>query len=53
MEDVCSARSIEHVWALEKARKRLAVLAVADEAKTGIRSPAGKRERLRVLSHGT
>jgi len=36
MEDIRSARSIEHVQPLEKARKRLAVLAVADETEAGI-----------------
>jgi len=37
MEDVCSARCIEHVRPLEEVRKRLAVLAVADETKAGVR----------------
>jgi hypothetical protein len=36
MEDIRSARSIEHVRPLEKARKRLAVPAVADETEAGI-----------------
>jgi hypothetical protein len=36
MEDIRSARSIEHVRPLEKARKRLAVLAVADETEARI-----------------
>ena len=36
MEDIRSPRSIEHVRPLEKARKRLAVLAVADETEAGI-----------------
>jgi hypothetical protein len=62
MEDVCSARWIEHVRPLEEARERLAVPAVADEAKAGVRrnvardaahvaAPAGKREDYRVQSH--
>lgn len=61
MEDICPARRIEHVWPIEKARKRLTVLAVADKAKPGIRrdffrhaahmaAPATEREILRVLS---
>jgi hypothetical protein len=36
MEDIRSARGIEHVRPLEKTRKRLAVLAVADETEAGI-----------------
>jgi hypothetical protein len=36
MEDICSARIIEHVRPLEEARKRLAVLAVADETESGL-----------------
>jgi hypothetical protein len=64
MEDICSARRIEHVRPLEKARKRLAVPAIADETETCIRTDfvcdaaymaatAAKRETLRVLSHDT
>ena len=37
MEDICSARRIEHVWPFEEARKRLAIPAVADETEAGIR----------------
>jgi len=55
MEDVRSARRIEHVWPFEEARKRLAISAVADKAEAGIRcnivcdaahvaTPAAKRE---------
>jgi hypothetical protein len=62
MEDVRSARLIEDVRALEKVRKRLAVLAIADEAETGIRrnvvcdpahvtAPAAQCESLRVERH--
>jgi hypothetical protein len=64
MEDICSARCIEHVPPIEEARKRLAVLAVADEAEAGVRpnfvrdaahmsAPAAKRELLCVLRHKT
>src|SRR6516162_4963924 len=37
LEDLCSARCVEHVRPLEEARERLAVLAVADEAEDGVR----------------
>ena len=37
LEDVCPGRCVEHVRPLEEARERLAVLAVADEAKAGVR----------------
>jgi len=37
LEDLCSARCVEHVRPLEEARERLAVPAVADEAKAGVR----------------
>jgi hypothetical protein len=64
MENICSACCIEHVRSLEEARKRLAVLAVADETEAGARrnfvcdpahvaAPAAKRESIWVLSHGT
>jgi hypothetical protein len=57
LEDVCPGRCVEHVRPLEEARERLAVLAVADEAKAGVRrnfardtahaaAPAAKREVL-------
>jgi hypothetical protein len=63
MEDIGAARLIEHVRPMEKARERLAVLAIADETKAAIRSnfvrnpaqaaaPAGKRDRLWLPSHG-
>src|SRR5262249_14601299 len=55
LEDLCSARRVEHVRPLEEARERLAVLAVADEAEAGVRryfagdaahaaTPAAQRE---------
>jgi hypothetical protein len=64
MEDICSACRIEHVRLFEEARKRLAVLAIADETEAGVRrnfvcdaahvtAPAAKRESIWVLSHGT
>jgi hypothetical protein len=37
MDDVGAASVVEHVRPLEKARERLAVCAVADEAKAGVR----------------
>jgi hypothetical protein len=63
MEDIGSARAIEHVRPLEKAREHLAVLAIADETKAGIRcdvvcgpadmaAPAGKGDCLRDAHHG-
>jgi hypothetical protein len=62
MEDVRSARLIEDVRPLEKARKRLAVPAIADETETGIRrnvvcdpayvaASAAQRESLWVERH--
>ena len=56
MDDVGAAGVIEHVRPLEKARERLAVCAVADEAKGGVRrnlagdathvaAPAAEQER--------
>jgi hypothetical protein len=33
LKNVCSARSIEDIWALEESRERLTILTVADEAK--------------------
>jgi hypothetical protein len=62
LENVCSARCIEHVWPLKEARKRLAVLAVTNKTEAGVRrnfvrgaahvaAQAAKREILRVLSH--
>jgi hypothetical protein len=64
VKDISSARSIEHVWPLEKARKRLAILAVTDETEAGIwgnfvgnaayvAAEATKREIPRSLSHDT
>jgi hypothetical protein len=64
VEDVCSTRSIEHVWPLEEARECLAVPAVADETEAGVRrnfirdaahvaASAAKREILRALSEKT
>jgi hypothetical protein len=64
MEDVCPARCIEHVPPIENVRKRLAVLAVADETKAAVRrnfvrdaahvsAPAAKRELLCGLRHKT
>ena len=64
VENICSACCIEHVRSLEEARKRLAVLAVADETGAGVRrnfvcdaahmaAPAAKRESIWVLSHST
>jgi hypothetical protein len=61
MEDVRSARCIEHVRPLEEMGKRLTVLAVADETETSmwrnvvrdsahVAAAAAKREILRVLS---
>jgi hypothetical protein len=37
MEDICAACLIEHVRPLKKARKRLAVGAVADKPQAGVR----------------
>jgi hypothetical protein len=59
LEDVCPARCIEHVRPLEKARERLAILAVADKSEAGgrcnlacdaahVAAPAPKRQ---VLGH--
>jgi hypothetical protein len=64
LEDVCSAPGVEHVRPLEEVRERLAVLAVADGAKAGVRrnfvraaayvaAPAAKRELLRAQNHKT
>jgi len=64
VEDVSSTCRIEHVRPLQEARKRLAVLAVADETEAGVRrnfmrdaahmaAPAAKREMLGALSHKT
>jgi hypothetical protein len=64
MEDICSARRIEHVWPFEEARKRLAIPAVADETEAGMRrnfvcdaayvtTLAAKRKIPWVLSHET
>jgi hypothetical protein len=33
LKNVCSARRIEDIWALEESRERLTILTVADEAK--------------------
>jgi hypothetical protein len=63
MEDIRPARRIEHVRSFEEARKRLAVLAIADETEPGVRcnfvcgathlaAPATKRESIRDFSHG-
>jgi hypothetical protein len=46
MEDVRSARCIEHVRPIKEARERVAVLAVADETKAGMR-----RDTVRDAAH--
>jgi len=46
LENVCSARCVEHVRPLEEARERLTVLAVADEAEAG-----GRRDLARDAAH--
>ena len=46
MEDVRSARCIEHVRPIKEACERLAVLAVADETKAGMR-----RDTVRDAAH--
>src|SRR5262249_8093158 len=62
LEDVGSARCVEHVRPLEETRERLAVLAVADEAEAGVRhnfardtahatAPTAKREVIAVQTH--
>jgi hypothetical protein len=62
LEDVCSARGVEHVRPLEEARERLAVPAVAHETEAGVgrnvvrdaahaAAAAAKREGYRVQSH--
>ena len=62
LEDVRSARRIEHVRPFEEARERLAIPAVANKAEASMRhdfvgdaahvtAPAAKREFLGGLSH--
>jgi hypothetical protein len=62
MEDVRSARRIEHVRPLEQVRERLTIGAVADETKAGmwrdfaraaadVAAPAAKRKFVAGLSH--
>src|SRR5262245_17757256 len=46
LENVCSARCVEHVRPLEEARERLTVLAIADEAEAG-----GRRDFARAAEH--
>jgi hypothetical protein len=37
LEDVCATRCIEYVWPLKKVRERLAIPAVTDKMKAGMR----------------
>ena len=64
LKDVRSTRRIEHIRPLQETRKRLAILAVTDEAEAGIRrnfmrdashmaTPATKQEILGAVIHKT
>src|SRR5262245_34342845 len=64
VDDFCPACCIEDIRPFQEARKRLAVLAVADETEAGVRrnfhryaahvaAPAAKREIRSVPSHDT